>query len=133
MDLSSFREDLDKHETGAPLYLGDACFYVRRWGTSISNKKLKSIRNELFGPSHRAQPDDDDRIRAEWLLWACTGWKDLSDGKQAVPYSENAKINIFTNPEYYLSLNLELVALAMRFEFYLHDEMREDEEEIKKP
>ncbi len=133
MNLSGFREDLEKQLAGAPIYIGDACFFVKRWGTPESNKVRRDIHKALFGPFHKAQDGDDNLVNAEWLCWAVTKWENVFDDAGEVTYTEDRARNVFTNPEYYLSLNLELVMLATRFEYYLHEEMQEDEEEIKKP
>lgn len=134
MDLNWYRESIDKQMAGAPIYIGDVCFTVKRYGTKESNEVLRDIRKALFGPFHKASPDDDNLVHAEWLCWAVTGWnKLLTEGGKPVPFTPDAARNIFTNPEYFLSLNAELILLAMRFEFFLHEEMQEDEEQIKKP
>jgi hypothetical protein len=39
---------------------------------------------------------------------------------------------IFTNPEYYMSLNMVLVNAAASFENYLHEEAEEDLKALKK-
>lgn len=134
MDLSEYREDLEKHKKGVPIYVGDALFYVRRWGTEESQKALRDIRLGLFGPLHKHQVGDDDRIMAEWLCeYGVTGWEGVSTSGGELIYSKQHARKVFLNPEYFQSLNSLLYSESAKFENYLHDQAAEDCDAIKKP
>lgn len=47
-------------------------------------------------------------------------------------YSKHAARNVFSNPEYFMSLNSLILSGAMNFENYLYDDAAEDLEAIKK-
>lgn len=137
MSLSEYREDGEKQRSGSPIYLSDMTFFVKRFGTPESQEQIKNIRREMFGPFHKSQEGDENLVLAEWLVWAVTGWEnvveDTGDEVKELKYSKKVARKLFTDPEYFLSLNAELVASAMRFEHYLYDESREDEQALKKP
>lgn len=135
MSLAYYRESLDKQQNGAPVYLAGMTFYLRRWGTPESQEFLKNLNKKLFGPFHKSQPLDQDIIWSEWLCgYGVVGWDDCLDAEtgEELIYSDSAARGLFTNPEYYLSLNRDLIAAATNFENYLHDEANEDLEELKK-
>lgn len=163
MKLSAFREDPKKQREGIPIFVGDAVFYCRRWGTPESQEFLKSLRKSLFGPFHQNQQGDENVLIAHWLAeYGVTGWdgvlQESADedqqyewyeffhkakalfGKKKLDkptvteliYSPSAARNIFTNPEYFLSLNTAIFAGASNFENYLYDEASDNLEAIKK-
>ncbi len=133
MSLSYFRESLDKQKGGAPVYAGGITFYVKRWGTPESQAFLRELNRKLFGPFHKSQEGDQATIYAEWLCWAVTGWDDmLGEDGEPVTYSPDSARDIFTNEEYFLSLNMVLINGAMNFEHYLHEEATADAEDLKK-
>lgn len=163
MKLSAYREDSDKQAKGVPIYIGDAVFYCRRWGTPESQSFIKDLRKKLFGPLHKDQQGDENKLIAEWLIeYGITGWDGVLEetateeqeyqwyeffhkfksmfGRQKIDkpsvkeltYSKAAARNIFSNPEYYLSLNSLLLSGSMNFENYLYDDADEDLEAIKK-
>lgn len=163
MKLSAYREDSKKQSAGIPIFAGDAVFYMRRWGTPESQQILKDLRKSLFGPLHKDQIGDENKLIAEWLIeYGCVNWegvlsedstedeefewyeffhkfRNLFGKKQLekpklkeVVYSKaNARL-VFSNPEYYLSLNTLLLQGAMNFENYLYDDASEDLDAIKK-
>jgi len=134
MKLSDYKEDLTLHDKGAPLPIGDGVFYVRRFGTPKSNEILKELRLQLFGPLHKLQDADYDKLHAHWLAdYGCTGWDGVQDESGALlPYSVQAARAIFTNPEYMMSLNRLLIEGACHFSNYLHEEAEKDTEVLKK-
>lgn len=133
MKLSEFKESLSLQTNGAPIAVGNSTFYVRRLGTAESQKALKEIRERLFGPFHKMQESDNHRIYGHWLTeYGVSGWQGLEDQDGALEYSKDAARNIFTNPEYFLSLNDVLISAALRFENYLHDESDKDAEKLEK-
>lgn len=133
MKLSELKESLDLQTSGAPIAIGDATFYVRRLGTVESQKSLKTIRENLYGPFHKMQDGDNHRIYGHWLTeYGVTGWQGLQDQDGQLDYSKDAARNIFTNPEYFLSLNDLLISAALRFENYLADEADKDGDALEK-
>lgn len=135
MSLSYFRESLDKQRDGAPIHVGDITFYVRRWGTPESQLFLKDLNKKLFGPFHKQQESDQELIYSEWLCgYGVVNWENCLDAETGSPveYSETAAREIFTNEEYFLSLNRLIINGSMNFEFYLHEEASEDLEDLKK-
>lgn len=135
MGLAYFRESKLKQSEGAPIHIGDITFYVRRWGTPESQQFLKELNKKLFGPFHKAQESDLDLTYAEWICgYGVVGWDNCLDAETNLPidYSLEAAREIFTNDEYYLSLNRLIINGAMNFEFYLHEEATEDLEDLKK-
>lgn len=134
MILADYRESLEKHQSGTPIYVGDAVFYVRRWGTPEAQKLLKEIRLEIFGPIHKHQPGDDDLLMAHWLAeYGVTKWEGVCSEEGEIKYSQQAARKVFLNPEYFASLNQLLYTEATKFENYLHDQAEEDAEAAKKP
>lgn len=133
MDLSLYKEDQRKQNEGSPMHVGDSTFYVRRWGTKESQIFLRDLKKRLFGPFHKSQEDDDKILFSEWLCgYGVTGWENVTDGEQEIVFSKPVARDIFTNPEYYMSLNAILIQDAMNFENYLYDEAQEDIDALKK-
>jgi hypothetical protein len=135
MSLSSYRESTDKQRNGAPIYLLDMVFYVRRWGTKESQEFLKELNRKLFGPFHKSQVTDQDIIWSEWLCgYGVVGWENVLDAEsgEQLEYSQEAARALFTNEEYFLSLNRDLITASTSFEHYLHEEANEDLEDLKK-
>lgn len=135
MNISEFLEDPEKQSAGTPIYISDAVFYVRRWGTPESLRVRKKLKMLLFGPLHKHTDEDDARLLAHWLAeYGVADWENLFDvDSQPVTYSvENAR-NLFTQEELWLSLNQELFVEATKYENYLFDQVDESADEIKKP
>lgn len=78
MQLKEFKESTEKQIKGAPVYIGDSVFYLRRYGTPESNEFLNKLKKDLFGPAHKQQQTDENLILAEWLIeYGCVGWDGL--------------------------------------------------------
>lgn len=135
MSLAMYREDLDKQRNGAPIHVGEATFYVRRWGTPESLRVRKELARALWGPLHRASEGNDAELLAHWLAeYAVTGWDDLRDeGGELVVYTREAARAIFLDDAYWLSLNDLLFRGAAAFENYLAEDAEASTEAIKKP
>jgi|SRR5690606_14891099 len=135
MNLGSYIESAEKQKGGAPIYIEDATFFARRYGTHESNKIVKSISRRLFGPFHKSQPEDNDLIFAHWLVeYGIIGWENVynPDGS-LLEYSEHNARLTFLNPEIFLSLNKLIYFELNNFENFLYDSLEEDIEDIKKP
>lgn len=137
MNLSDYREDLEKHEKGTPIYIQDACFYLRRMGTDASNKALRKIKQTLYGISPDPKELNEMEIYAHWLVeFGLQDWSGVydADDDNEIEYSERMKRKIFLNKEYWGSGGLvhQLIAEALNFENFLHDEADEDAEAVKK-
>jgi hypothetical protein len=135
MSLAYFREDLTKQQEGAPIHVGAITFYCKRWGTPESQEFLRNLNKKLFGPFHKAQDSDQQVIYAEWLTgYGVVNWEGCRDVENGmlISYSPESAREIFTNPEYYMSLNVLIINGSMNFENYLHDEAYQDLEDLKK-
>ena len=134
MILSHYREDSDKQKNGTPIYVGDATFYGRRFGTPESKKALNELRNALFGPLHKWTDSDDDLLLAHWLVeYGIVGWEEVKTEENVdLPYSKENARKVFSNPEYFLSLNTQLLRDLNNFENFLFDAAEEDVEALKK-
>ena len=133
MNLSDYQESKELQQAGAPIAVGDSVFYVRRLGTKESQEALKNIRQQLYGPFHKMADTDNNRLYGHWLTeYGVTGWTGVDDQDGALEYSKEAARNIFTNPDYFLSLNDLLISAALRFENYLHDEAQADGDKLEK-
>jgi len=133
MKLSDYQESKQLQQEGAPIAVGDSVFYVRRLGTKESQEAIKNIRQQLYGPFHKMSEVDNNRLYGHWLTeYGVTGWSNVEDQDGALEYSKEAARNIFTNPEYFLSLNDLLISAALRFENYLHDEAQTDGDKLEK-
>lgn len=134
MNLSAYREDACKQMDGAPVYIDDAIFYVRRWGTPESNAVKRRLERELWGPFHKNEDGDEAELLAHWLVeYGVTRWEGVSDvnGKE-LPYSQDTARGVLLNVEYRLSLNQRIFVSAINYETYLHDQAGEDLEALKK-
>lgn len=134
MLLSSYREDSDKQRNGTPIYIGDATFYCRRFGTPESKRELKDLRNKLFGALHKWTESDDDLLIGHWLAeFGVVGWENVQEeGAGELKYNKKVARRIFTDPEYFLSLNSILLRDLSNFENFLYDAAEEDIEALKK-
>ena len=133
MKLSYYQESKELQQSGAPIAVGDSGFYVRRLGTKESQEALKNIRQQLYGPFHKMADVDNNRLYGHWLTeYGVTGWAGVDDQDGVLEYSKEAARNIFTNPDYFLSLNDLLISAALRFENYLHDEAQADGDKLEK-
>lgn len=133
MDLELYREDPAKQCGGTEIHVGDGTFFVRRWGTPESQKQVKLIRMELFGPMHRYSDDDDTLVFAHWLTeYGVANWEGVYLNNEPLPYSDHNARKVFLNPEYRISLNVILMTEANKFDNFLYDEAVEEIEEIKK-
>lgn len=135
MILSSYREDSEKQLSGTPIYIDDATFYGRRFGTPESKKALNELRNALFGPLHKWTDGDDDLLLAHWLVeYGIVRWEGVyqEDGESELRYTKENARAVFTNKEYFLSLNAQILRDLSNFENFLYDAAEEDIENLKK-
>lgn len=135
MTLAYFRESLEKQRDGVPVHVADITFYVRRWGTPESQSFVRELNKKLFGPFHKSQDSDLHTIYGEWLCgYGVVNWDGCRDADNGMllSYSEQAAREIFTNSEYYMSLNVLIINGAMNFENFIHDEANKDLEDLKK-
>lgn len=135
MKLSDYRESLKLQESGAPVYIDEAIFYVKRLGTPEAQKFIKELKLSLWGPFANHAEQDANELLAHWLTeYGVTGWKGVqTESGEDLPYSQHAARKVFLNKEYWLSLNAILTNAANTFEHYLHQQEEVDAEAIKKP
>jgi len=133
MLLSQFKEDSEKQQNGTPIYIGDATFFGRRFGTPESKKVLKELRDKLFGPLHKWTDQDDDILLGHWLTeYGIVGWEGVKTEDGELPYNKKVARSIFLDSEYFLSLNSALIRDLNNFENFLYDAAEEDIEALKK-
>jgi len=133
--LNRYREDEEKQQNGSPWYSGDTTIFCRRSGTPEAKRVMKELRDQLFGPLHKWTAQDDSALLGHFLVeYGVCGWENVRETEkgEAIPYSKNAARMIFLNPEYFLSLNVELFAFMSNFENYLFDAAEEEIEALKK-
>ena len=134
MNLNDYREDLKLQDKGAPVYVGDAIFYVKRIGTPAAQAFIKELKLSLWGPFSNHAEQDANELLAHWLVeYGVTGWDNVQDESGAdLPYTQLAARKVFLNKEYWLSLNAILTNAASTFEHYLHEQAEVDAEAVKK-
>ena len=137
MNINEFRECLTLQKDGSALTIGDATFYIRRANTTEYTKAFVDIKKALFKPWYQEHELTDDQILeatghllAEYLV---AGWENVQDEDgNDVPFNESNASKIFTNQEYWQSLNLAIISHATNYSNYLHSKKKEDIEEAKK-
>lgn len=139
MILSAFCECPDKQRDGTPVYVaspnGEICFYLRRFGTDESSKKVKELKRALFGPISKRSDEDLNVFYAHWLCeYGVASWDDLVDDEsgEKVAYSMDAARSLFLDERYFLSLNTHLINESLSYESYLRDDVEEATDSIKK-
>lgn len=134
--LELLKEDREKHEQGSPCYILDMTFYVKRIGTKKAKKEIKEIREKLYGIFPKPDEVDENEIFAHWLAeYGVVNWKDVvnDDTEEPIKFNRSFARRLFLNEDYWLSLNQALIAHAMNYENYLHEQVYKDIEELKKP
>lgn len=136
MKLSNFREDLEKHEKGTPIYIQDACFWLRRFGTDASNKAVRKIKQSLYGINPDPKEVSEMEVYAHWLIeFGLVDWTGVYDeDNNKLECTARSTRQVFSNDEYWGSGGLvhQLIAEALNYENFLHEEMEEDVEAVKK-
>lgn len=131
MNLTDFKEDLEKREAGSPCYIGDGCFYIKRTQTAQYFKEIEDIKRRLYGFSEKI---DHNELLAHWLVeHGVTDWSGIFDEDDAeLEYSKQAARKVFLNPAYFLGLNAILINHGNDYSNYLFDAVNEDIEAVKK-
>ena len=131
MNISNYTEDKSKQEKGAPCYIEDGYFDVKRFNTPESNIEIEDIKKKEYGFAPKDM--DHNKIIAIWLCeYGVTGWDGVLDGDKPLKYSKATARKVFLNPAVFLSLNLVLLQHASDYNNYLHDAIEEDVQAIKK-
>lgn len=132
MNLSEYREDVEKQESGTPYYIGDGAIYVKRVGTSQYNKDIEEIKRHIYG--FDLKDLDIGLVLGHWLAeYGVTGWENILDENDVdLEFSRINTRKVFLNPSFFNSLNAQLVAHGSNYANYLFDEIVEDVEQIKK-
>lgn len=137
MNLGNYREDLKAQMQGTPCEIDGAVFNVRRANTPEYNKAFVEIKRALFGVWYSESSLTDDQVLeatghllAEYLV---TGWYGLFDENGVeVKHSQKAARDIFTDPEFYQTINLLIVNHSSRYDNYLKKKLEEDIDSAKK-
>ncbi len=137
MDLNDYKEDLKKQSGGVSIHTDAGEFIVRRWGNKESNKVLADIEREDYNPfenlTDSEKSDRKSEQLAKWLaIYGVCGWSGVKESGKELKFSRKTAYEIFTNPAYFLSLNLRLINAAMDYENFLIDDAKEDIEQVKK-
>jgi hypothetical protein len=135
MRFSAFRENCEKQKDGAPVEIGVASFFIRRWGTKESDAALSRIRRELFGPFLSNDEQYFPELLANWLAeYGVVNWSGVydEDADAEIAYTKRLARQIFLDPAYWLELNIKLYTQANNYENYLDKIAEEDAETIKK-
>ena len=132
MRLDQFKESNEKQESGSPCYLGDGNFNVKRLHTPEYNKQIDAIKKNEYG--FAPKDIDNNLVLATWLAeYGVTGWDGILNGDdKPLKFTRKNARKVFLNPEYFLSLNAILIQHASDYNNYLHDELIEDVEAVKK-
>lgn len=134
--LSLLREDRERQEQGSPCYILEMTFFVKRIGTNQAKQEIKEIREKLYGLFPKPDEIDENEIFAHWLAeYGVVGWEEVVNNETDEPIEFNRSFarKLFLNEEYWLSLNQALIAHAMNYENFLHEQAYKDIEELKKP
>lgn len=131
MNISDYKEDLQKREAGSPCYIEEASIDVRRIGGTDYNKEIEEIKKREYGFDHKDV--DNNKVFGIWLAeHGVTGWSGLFDGEDEIPFSKKNARKLFTDPAYYMSINAILMVHGTDYNNYLYDEAVEDAEQVKK-
>ena len=132
MKLTDYKEDLSKQDKGSPCYLAESSFDVRRVGSSVYQKEIDTLKKQLY--SFADKDFDPNELIAHWLCeYGVTGWYGvLNPDETPLEYSKANARKVFLNPAYFLSLNHLLIQHGTDYANYLHDEMLEDIDQVKK-
>ena len=136
MNLIDFKESLEKCSKGAPVYIGEMTFWLKRWGTKDSNKAIEKIKQELYGLFPDPKEMDESEIYAHWLVsYALVDWEGVKqDDGEVLECTARSTKGVILNREYWGHGGLvhQLVTQAMNYENFLHDAIDEDTEAVKK-
>ena len=132
MKLSNYKESQGKKESGSPCYIEEAHFDVKRINTPEYHKQIEDITKREYG--FAPKDVDHNLVFATWLCeHGVTGWDGvIGDNNEELAYSKRTARKVFLNPDYFMSLNAVLFNHAGNYNNYLHDEVTEDIETIKK-
>lgn len=140
MNLSDLKEDLNIQKDGSVYELSGMKFYVRRAGTKEYNRISAEIKNNICGPwkqdSHISDYDNAkimSEMLSEYLVVKWEGVFEDDDSDKELEYSKRNARMLFSNEEYFLSLNLLIMGHATNYSNYLHKKVEEDIDAAKKP
>ncbi|ANY29586.1 hypothetical protein BOX08_gp21 [Pseudoalteromonas phage BS5] len=136
MILSDYQEDEKRQNQGVKVKIDDAVFIIKRFGTRESDIFMANLRKKKYNPyaviSDGEKQHLENEVFGEWLAkYAIVDWYGVYDDNEELPYSKAAAWDIFTNPEYFLSLNNALISRAVDIKNFLHINADEDIEAIK--
>ncbi len=136
MNLNNYQEDEKRQLSGAKVEIDGAMFTVKRFGTRESDIFMADLRKKKYNPyaviSDGEKQHLENEIFGEWLAkYAVIDWSNVFNGDEELPYSKAAAYDIFTNPEYFLSLNNALISRAVDIKNFIHYKADEDIDAIK--
>lgn len=134
--LNDFAVNVDAEETGVWVKVNKMSFLIARAGNDKFKAEQKKLEKQSYGAmARRKDKRNDERdieIMMECVAKACVlDWKDVElDGKE-VKYSEKKCIEIMTDKRFKPLASI-LIDFATDEERYLEEQIKEDEEEVKK-
>lgn len=136
MNLQDYQEDENRQNNGVRVKIDDAVFTIKRFGTKESDVFMANLRKKKYNPyaviSDGEKQHLENEVFGEWLAkYAVTDWDGVYGDEEELPYSKAAAWDIFTNPEYFLSLNNALISRAVDVRNFLHVNADEDIDAIK--
>ncbi len=136
MILSDYQEDEKRQNNGVRVKIDDAVFTIKRFGTKESDVFMANLRKKKYNPyaviSDGEKQHLENEVFGEWLAkYAVTDWDGVYGEAGELPYSKAAAWDIFTNPEYFLSLNNALISRAVDVRNFLHVNADDDIDAIK--
>ncbi len=136
MILSDYQEDEKRQNNGVRVKIDDAVFTIKRFGTKESDVFMANLRKKKYNPyaviSDGEKQHLENEVFGEWLAkYAVVDWDGVYDETGELPYSKAAAWDIFTNPEYFLSLNNALISRAVDVRNFLHINADDDIDAIK--
>lgn len=97
MNLGLYKEDLEKQTKGVPVYIDDAVFEIRRWGTPESNAFRNNLQKSLFSPTHKMTEEDESFLFANWLVdYGIVGWYGVFENKPEEVINEAVWAEMFS-------------------------------------
>ena len=130
IEIPGYKENIKAQDEGTWVQAEHAdgwWFKIRRVGTPQYHSEVREIRLALNGP----MPSDEyePEIVSHWLAkYGVTDWQN----DQEIPFSKQNALTLFTNRDYWLSLNLELYNLGANFRVFLEEYTKEEMEPLKK-
>lgn len=132
-DISELLEDPAKQSGGAPVWIRNSIFYVRRVGVKAFLVEKKRLSRLLFGPAHKLTEADELLLIAHLLVeYVVVDWSKVSFKNEPIPYSKAKAREFFLDERFYLTLNNSIYYAAMNYEHFIYENVDEDKKVLIK-